>query len=342
MSIFNTQDTQVWRKEIDNYILEGVNNRPAKVCDMLYDIQTTNQLQINDVQMAKVGYMEQVGETSEAEADEPIDGYQYVYNQARYSKKASFSSALMESDLTGNKVMQKAIDLVDSLENSRELRSLSMFRRAWDSTLTYGDAKTLISTAHPRKDGGADQSNTFADGVQKPLTYSNVEELEGQMISFVDNNGNLMNAGGKGKKKCILTSSANRVKAFQIAGVNGAINQPDTDLNNKNYYTQGDKYDVITTDWLGYEAARAAGEFSGAKTSEDNFYDSMWFLIDLDLAKKYAKMYKQQGYETGKYFSELDNSTLVTTYFAHDKYAYGNSGFYFIVGSKGDNSTYTG
>lgn len=334
-----TQKWQVWKPEIDAYITDEEDQLPMGAHEEIFTVSSTDRLSVNELTDSGFGPMQEVGEQGDAVEDEALEGYEYNYVRKNYRKKAVFTKVLMDTD-QADEIEKRARDLTRSVRYSRELNIFGMLRNAWNSSITYGDGKTLVSLSHPRKDGGTSQANTFSDGVQQPLTYDNVKIAQDQMISVVSNTGNLMNVSNPGANKCIIVNPYLREAAFQIAGVEGPDMEPDTADNNSNYFRKGEKFDVLVVDWLSYEAARQAGETAVAKTSSSNFYDTMWGIVDKDMAKRYFKVYEQKGYPYYDDDVNKDNESLIK--YAYDGYTFGNTAWYPIFLSKGDSSTFSG
>jgi hypothetical protein len=333
-----TGSFQTWKPEIDAYITDEESNLPMGSFSEIFSVDSTNRLSVNEVTDSGFGPMDEVGEQGDAVEDAALEGYTYNYIRKNFRKKAIFSKVLMDTDQSGE-IEKRARDLPRAVKYSRELNIWSMVRNAWSQSYLFGDGKSLVSTAHPRKDGGTSQTNTFNSGVQKTLTYDNALELQDVLLSLVSNTGNLMNVAAPGRNKCLVVGTYLREQAFQIAGVEGAEKEPDTMDNNSNYFRKGDKFDVLVVDWLTYEAAKQAGETTVAKTSASNYWDTMWGIVDRDLAKRYFKVKEQKGYPYYDDDINKDNESLIK--FAYDAYTFGNTAYYPIALSKGDATTFS-
>lgn len=333
-----TKDWQTWKPEIDAYIQDEESAQPStQLYEEIFNVQSTDRLQITEVGWSGVGPMVEVGELGDAVEDETVEGYGYSYVRKNFRKSVTFSSDLFETDQS-NTVQTRAKDIVNAVPMSRNLEAFSMIRNAWSASFKYGDAKPLISVAHPLKDGSGTQANTFTDGIQLPLTYNNAISLLDVMDAMVSNSGNLLSIGSQGRNKVLFGAKTQKVKLFEIAGVDSDM-QPDVNNNNANYFVKGDKFDVLIIDWIGYEAARLAGETTVAKSAAGNYWDKMWGIIDIELAKRYFKFFFAEGY--AKYDDEIKKSNQAMIKYAYDKFAWGNSGFFPIVASKGDSTTVT-
>jgi len=332
-----TQNFQTWKAEIDAYMQEEEALRPKSLYRQLFTVRSTNRLQLNEVTYSDAGVMAEVGELGDAVEDSDLEGYKTTYSRRIFRSKKTFSSDLMETDQTGA-VERMARGLVSAPEYSRNMFVFSKIRNLTSSSGSYvqGDGKGLLSTLHPRKDGSGTQSNTFADAVQRPLDYAAVEELQDALLATVSNKGNLLNIGDPGRNKVIVTSPYNRVEAFKIAGVE-SVDEPDTAERNKNYFRYGDKFDVLLVPFINYEAARAMGETTVAKTSASNVWDTMWGIVDIDVIRKFWKVYEAEGYP--RFLEKETESNEALVKYAHDKYAFGITTWEGSVWSLGDNST---
>lgn len=325
-----------WKPEIDAYIQDEAGKEPKSLYKQMFDVKNTNRLQITDVDYAGFSPMMPVADLGDAVEDNAVEGYKNLYQPQAFRKSVTFSSDLLETDLTGE-VEKMARSLPKSVEYSRDLTIFSSWRRAFDTLLTYGDGKPLASIAHPTK-AGYTNANTYADGVQRALTYDNVLALQDVLIATTSNAGNIMNLGTMGKNKVIWCSPYLREKAFQIAGIGVSGEKPGTTDRETNYFVKGDKFDVLVNPWISYEAARQAGEVGAVtKSSASNYWDTMWGILDLDVYKQFAKVYVRTGY--AMYADETTKSNQAYVKYAYDKYAFGFSAPYGFTVSKGDSTT---
>lgn len=339
-----TNKIDSYRPEIMMFIEEERNNEAKRVYKQLYDIKPTTRLSMEEVQLSSFGIMQEVGELGTAIADEPLRGYSYTYTKARYAKKATYSSVVLNTD-QHDVIEQTSRDLGNTVEMSRELKGMGVFRKAFNAGTTYGDGLRLVATNHPRKDGGVAQANTFRNGVQAALEYSNLIDLESVQMSAVSNSGRLLDAMSEERNKILLVPYTLREEAFQLAGVNGADFRPagtgDTFArNDSNYLRRGTKYDVLVSKFIAYEGADLAGETGSiSKTSASNYWDTQYFIIDPVLAKRYLRFYTQEGYP--RYYDEFVASNEAYDYFAYDFYAFGTSHWIWMAGSQGTGAALT-
>lgn len=340
MAVNSTQQWSAWDQAIESYIQDQTEQEITPLYKELFDTTTRNELQLTYVGSSGYGLMQEVGEQGDAIPDSPLEGYKTFYRRQNYRKSATFTKVLLDTDLTGE-VERRARGLPMTVEYSRNMYTTGMFRRAWDTSYTWGDGKPLISLSHPLKDGSGTQENTFTDGVQRPLTYDNALRLEDVLGAMVSNSGNLLNTGATGRNLVLFGAWNLRETLFQIAGVEGPDKQPDTDDNNVNWFRKGAKYDVLVSKFFSYEAAKNAKEVGTiTKSSSLNYWDSMWGIMDVDVCKAYNKMVIYEGYPYYEEEFRVKNETMAK--YALDAYTFGTSGYFGTVSSKGDNSVYTG
>lgn len=333
------QDWQIWKPEINAYIDAELEVSPKSYYEQIFKVEPTNRLQLPELDKGGYNPMEQVSESGDALEDDAIEGYKFVYQTTHYRKFTRFSSDVMQTDQK-SQVKELAKNFAQLPQTSRDLRIFSSVRRAFDAGLTYGDAKPLISLSHPRKDGGAAQGNTYSDGKQLALSYDNALKLQDVLLATVSQSGNLLNVGGMGRNKVLFGSQYQREKLFQIAGVQTSGEKPGTTDRETNYFTKGDRFDVLILPWISYEAAVRAGETTLAKTDSGNYWDKMWGVLDIDLVKKFSKVYTREGY--WKFDEELDKNNESMKKFVYDAYGFGFTSWMGWAISKGDNSTYSG
>ena len=328
---------QVWNKEIDSYIEDELDVMPPSIYKQLTSYVTNKDIYNYDATISGYSPMHEVGEGGNAINNDPVEGFVTPYYLKEYRDGTTFTSTVLETD-RHDRVSLQARQWARLPEYTRDINAMSVLRRGWDTTFTWGDSLQLISTAHPSKKG-ATQYNTFFDGVQLPLDYDNAVALEGVQGEIVSNSQNLLSVGDENRNKILVVPFALREKAFQIAGVNGPDLKPDTAENNSNYFRKGARYDVIVTKFLGWNIATQMGETAVARTSTSNYYDSTWFIVDQALAQKYFRFMNFPGYPNFTEETQIENGNIYKV--AADKYKFGASGWFWIVGSKGDNSTFS-
>lgn len=316
---------EVWiQEEADNVMMKSLYQK-------IFSVETTGRLYEDDSSWAGIDYPELVGETASSPEDDLLIGYTWRYELNTYKRKMSVSSLLNKTDLYNiAQAEDMSRELAKKAIQGRDVNAFSVFRRAFDPTVTYGDGKPLISVAHPRKDGGAAQRNTFLDGVQDKLSYDALKDLEDVMYEVLSNKGIPLSIG-LDSKLILMVTPYNREVALQIAECDMIPGSVDESVN----YFKGRNVDVLVNPYISHRFAVHKGETS---ESDRTVYDERFFLIDPSMAKKLLKFKQLQNFEV-KAWEDEDTDQMYAK--VADVYSFGISGWYGIVGSKGDESTYT-
>jgi hypothetical protein len=239
---------------------------------------------------------------------------------------------LEKTDLYGIMSAEKrSRELSKKAAMGRDVNAFSVFRNSMDGSTTYGDGVNLISTAHPRKDGGSSQRNTFLDGVQRPLSYDAVKLMEDVLIEVYSNTGIPLDVGMNGNLVLMVTPY-NRELALQISDTSdGVPGEADWGVN----YFRGRNLDVMINPYISWRYAYKAGDTT---STDREAWDKRWFLMDKSYAQKVLKFKQIQDFEL-KAWEDEDTDVMYAK--VADVYAYGVSGWVGIGGSLGDNSTYS-
>lgn len=326
---------EAWKPEIDAYIFDEAESLGEQsMYRQFMNVQSVNRHQMSIVTASQGDYMEEVGEVGNAVLDELQNGYRTNFVQKKLRKKMIFSESLLTTDQQGE-VRQRAEDFGGLIEASRNADIFGLIRNA-DSTTKYGGDKELLAIDHPLYDGNGTQPNTYADGVQRPLTRDNLKSLEDVLQAYTSGSGHILHAGTGDKKRILWVTEPLKDAAFELIE---SDYRPDTADNNVNYFMKGANYDLMVIPWLKYEVAKKKGEVGSiSKTSSGNYWDTMWGIIDPNLTGRYWKMYIQEGKENGKFKSEINLENESLEAFAYDSYARGVASPIGFVMSKGNNS----
>lgn len=332
MAMLTTNKAELTAPGVEVWIQEEADENMMKsLYKQIFKLETTNRLYEDDSSWAGIDYPELVGETASSPEDDLLLGYSWRYEQNVYKRKMSVSSLLNKTDLYNiAQAEELSRELAKKAIQGRDVNAFSVFRRAFDSTVTYGDGKPLISVAHPRKDGGAAQRNTFLDGVQDPLSYDALKDLEDVMYEVYSNKGIPLNIG-LDSRLILMVTPYNREVALQIAECDKIPGNADESVN----YFKGRNVDVLVNPYLSHRFALHNGETT---ETDRTVYDQRYFLIDPGMAKKLLKFKQLQNFEV-KAWEDEDTDQMYAK--VADVYAYGISGWFGIVGSLGDNSVYT-
>ena len=296
----------------------------------VFSLENTSRLYEDDSSMAGIDYPEVVGEAAASPEDEFLIGYTWRYEQKVYKRKISVSKLMQQTDLYG-RMKQDSKELSKKASQNRDIRAFGIFRNAFSSSYLYGDSQELISVAHPRKDGGANQRNTFLDGVQRVLTYDNLKLLEDVLIEVVNNKGIPIHVG-LDAKLMLLVTPYNRETALQIAQADGTPGTADHSVN----YFKGRNMDVLVCPYISWRFAYKMGDTS---STDREAWDKRYFLLDPSYSKKFLKFKALQDFDV-KAWEDADTDVWYAR--VRDVFAVGISGWFGISGSLGDGTTYTG
>lgn len=118
------------------------------------------------------GLLQQTGEGSPIDYEDPVQMYDTRFVHLKYTKGFKVSEELVEDDQY-NVIKGKPAQLGRAARRTAENSAANIFNRAFSQSYVGGDAYPLISTTHPRSDGGSSQSNASSTGIT--LTEANVE-----------------------------------------------------------------------------------------------------------------------------------------------------------------------
>jgi len=217
-------------------------------------------------------------------------------------------------------------DLMASVQSTLSRAGAQLFNRAFTSgagvtggtrVVPYGDGSPLVSTSHPRADGGTAQSNASATGI--PLTESNLETGRINLMNQLQDDGVPMMAPGQ----LYLVTGNNLDKTARI--ITESNQRSGTGNNDTNIY-KGGAINVMSSVWVD---SGTSGTGVGSNTQ--------WFLVAPDRAKLAIvisagpdlEFLKDKDTKSGLFDVILDVGVC----------SYDWRGVY---GSKGDNAAYSG
>lgn len=204
----------------------------------------------------------QTAENQPVTYEDRTQGYDVTYTHIKWAKAISISKEMYDDDRFG--VMKRGTqDLARSKMRTKDAIGADIFNYAFTtggggrSPFTAGDAVSLISTAHTRTDGGANQSNrTTAD-----LSENAIENALVTMRATLDDKGELQGVN----PTMLLVPPALEKEARILLDSNQRVGTANNDINPY----QG-RLNVVVWDRLGSAAGGS---------------DTAWFIIDKSLAK---------------------------------------------------------
>lgn len=253
-------------------------------------------------------------ERSEGEAityEDENQGYDVTYTHREFALGTSVTNVMWEDDQF-NVINRKPRNLARAEMRTVEQSAADIFNNGFTAgggglaTFTSGDSVALFSTAHPRTDGGANQSNyTTAD-----LAEDSLETAEVTMRSTLDDKGQLVLV----QPDTLLVPPALEKEARILLESTGRVGTGNNDINP----VQG-KFKLIVWDYLGSAAGGS---------------DTAWFLLDSSLHQLNWFDRSNRGLE-GPYY-DFDTKTAKWT--VDRRWSVGFSGWRGTYGSLGDNS----
>lgn len=158
-----------------------------EVAPNIFKVKTSDRQEETESAVSGFSLLTQTAELGPLDYEDPNQMYRTNYQHLKYTKGFKVSIELMEDD-QHNVIRAMPEALGKAAKRTQEYYAASLFNNAFDTAYTsYGDAKPLISTSHPRADGGTAQSNGSSTGIT--LTEPNVETGRTAFRKFLDDKG---------------------------------------------------------------------------------------------------------------------------------------------------------
>lgn len=309
------QATMSYSLGIDSAL--GVENNKAT---RLFKEKTSDKAEERHTNKTGLSYPTLTTEGQDYATDSRLPGYLTVFRFIKKTNSVEITEEEKEdreNDLADK--FSEAYDLNVSMMMEFDRSAFSIFNYAFTAQASlpadltfYSDGVPLCSTLHPRKDGGATQSNASATGI--PLTEPNLETGRQALRRQLDDRG-LPMAIGSGRLILLVPDSLEKTAMV----VTKSTKRPSTANNDLNIYDG--IMTVISTKWI---------------NSQNGGSDTAWFLID----SMYSPFlfYKRRGIQTSVY---MDNKNKNTIYDISARWQVGNKNWRGVWGSKGDSATYS-
>lgn len=166
-------------------------NEEPQFMPKIFKVDTSGKDSETDSAVTGFGKMIETNEFGALDYEDPLKMYRTVYTHKKYSKGFKVSQELVEDD-QHNVISKMPKGLAKSVAYTTEFYAASVLNNAFDTSYTsYGDAKPLASTSHPRADGGTAQSNASATGVT--LTEPNLETGRIALETALNDKGQIVN-----------------------------------------------------------------------------------------------------------------------------------------------------
>jgi len=156
----------------------------------IFKVKTSDRDREIESAVSGFSLLSQTDELGALDYEDPNQMYRTVYTHLKYTKGFKVSQELVEDD-QHNVIRSMPDALGKAARRTQEFHGASNFNNGFDTNYTsYGDAKPLFSTSHPRADGGTAQSNASSTGLA--LTENNLETLRTQGRKLLDDKGQRM------------------------------------------------------------------------------------------------------------------------------------------------------
>ncbi len=251
------------------------------------------------------GLLVQKAENAPITYEDPIQMYDVLYTHLTYAKGFKISKELYDDDQY-NVMNDKPEQLGRAARRTEELSGAQVFNRAFNTSYQGGDGVPLVSTVHPRSDGGTAQSNASATGIT--LTETNYETLKNQMRNQLDDKGMKIDV----RPRKILVPIELLTEAQIIFNSNLRSGTADNDLNPY-------KGEVTIVDWI-YMDRNA----------------THWFLIDTDQHKVTWIWREKANFKQDESFE-----TDAALFKVRERFSTGFSDWRGVVGSAGNGAAYS-
>lgn len=316
MSQINTTDFNALlypglRKAIDDGFRQY-----SPVYKAIANVETTKREFFDDINMSGIGTLAEVPEGQTIPQQSPLNGYTTRYTVKDYAAIIPITHKMLRGDLYSVTTIQRLFTKLGKAANRTiDKNFFSMFNNGFTTSYTsYGDAKPLFSTSHPRKDGGTAQSNASSTGIT--LTYANLEVATLAMREVLDDRGQIIDIGEG--KLTLLVPPALEKEAVVLTESVLIPGEADNDIN---YHHYKGNVNVVVAKWL---SAAAGGS------------DTAWYL--LANGDHEMNLFIRESFETDSWEDKTTRTMNVRGTLAH---AYGWSSWYGVWGSKGDGAAYS-
>jgi hypothetical protein len=258
------------------------------------------------------GLMSQVAEEGDFPEVSIYQGYDKTYTHLKYGGMFKITKEMVDDDQY-NIMNAKPKSLAQSCADTVEFKASSVIRNSQVSGYNGPDGKRLLSTLHPREDGGSTQSNASSTGIT--VTETNIETGRLALRTQLNERGLPIISG---EKPVILAGPALEKTLAIMLNSDG---RPETTDNDYNFY-KGNIANYMIWDWIG---ATVSG---GSDTAWYMFYPSVNKLMFFWRIKP-------------EFDQDVLLSTEVARYKASMRFSYGWDNWRGWWGSAGDGAAYS-
>jgi phage major head subunit gpT-like protein len=156
------------------------------VFERIFRTETSQKQDEKDSGVTGFGLLQETSEGAQVNYEDPVQMYDVRYTHKKYTKGFKVSEELVEDDQY-NVIKGKPAQLARAARRTAEFYAASVLNNAFVSTVLGGDGQELVSTVHPRSDGGTSQSNASSTGIT--LTEENLETARIAFRQQLDDKG---------------------------------------------------------------------------------------------------------------------------------------------------------
>lgn len=174
---------------VNKFFLNKYNEIP-EIWPKLFDQFDSKRNFEEDVAISNFGLLVKKTELAPITFDTMRQGYSTRYTHVTYGLGFMISRELVEDNLYSEISLKKATMLTFSARQTKEIITHNVYNRAFNSSYTGGDGKTLIATDHPNVTGGtfSNQLSTNAN-----LSEAALEQACIDIRKYLDDRGNRIN-----------------------------------------------------------------------------------------------------------------------------------------------------
>jgi phage major head subunit gpT-like protein len=287
-----------------------VKQLPTKYADIFNTFTSKKNIE-KDSSASGLSRLVQRAENAAITYEDEAQGYDVTYTHLTFSGGTSVSREMWEDDQFS--VMQrKPQNLARAMVYTKEQFGADIFNYGFTSggggsaTFTAGDAVALFSSAHPRTDGGTNQSNT----ITSDLAEDSLESVLVAMRGTLDDKGQPQLI----QPDTLLVPPALEKEAMILLNSTGRVGTANNDVN-----PYKGKLNLVVWDFLG---------------ASNGGSDTAWFVLDKSFHQ--INWYNRTDHGIEGPFTDFDTKNAKWSVDA--RWSAGWSGWRGTYGSKGDNS----
>lgn len=167
-------------------IFDDAFKETERVFTSIFHVNTSTKQDERDSAVSGFGLLVPKPAGQPIQYEDPVQMYDVLYTHVTYAKGFKIEKELYDDDQY-NIMNRKPDQLGRAARRTEETQAANVFNNAFSTTQLGGDGKPLISTVHPRSDGGASQSNASAVGL--PFSETNYETAKLAMRKQLDDKG---------------------------------------------------------------------------------------------------------------------------------------------------------